>query len=103
MLGKTTAPALTKARQIGSGLYGKSKENLLNLLVIVKFRKRETNFLSPRGRGQVPSPRGGCPKSQTFLSENRESASGLVRGYGIFQSREDFSDSLGEGFRERVT
>ena len=56
MPGKTTAAALTKARQIGGGLYGKSKENLLNLLVIVKFRKRETNFLSPRGRGQVPSP-----------------------------------------------
>ena len=91
---KTTAAALTKARQIGSGLYGKSKENLLNLLVIVKFRKRETNFLSPRGRGQVPSPWGGCPKSQTFLSENRESASGLVR---VFQSREDFSDSLRGG------
>ena len=32
---KSDAPALTKARQIGSGLYGKSKENLLNLLVIV--------------------------------------------------------------------
>ena len=59
MSGKTAAAALTKARQIGSGLYGKSKENLLNLLVIVKFRKRETNFLSPRGRGQVPSTRGG--------------------------------------------
>lgn len=58
MPGKTTAAALTKARQIGGGLYGKSKENLLNLLVIVKFRKCETNFLSPRGRGQVPSPRG---------------------------------------------
>ena len=24
------------------------------------------------------SPQGGCQKSQTFLSENRESASGLV-------------------------
>ena len=59
MPGKTTAAALTKARQIGGGLYGKSKENLLNLLVIVKFRKCETNFLSQRGRGQVPSPRGG--------------------------------------------
>lgn len=59
MPGKTTAAALTKARQICGGLYGKSKENLLNLLVIVKFRKCETNFLSPRGRGQVPSPRGG--------------------------------------------
>ena len=35
MSGKTTATALTKARQIGGGLYGKSKENLLNLLVIV--------------------------------------------------------------------
>ncbi len=58
MLGKTTAAALTKARQIGGGLYGKSKENLLNLLVIVKFRKCETNFLSPRGRRQVPSPPG---------------------------------------------
>ena len=33
MPGKTTAAALTKARQIGGGLYG--KENLLNLLVIV--------------------------------------------------------------------
>ena len=38
---------------------------------------------------------GDCPKSQTFLSENRESAFGLVYGYGVFQSREDFSDSLG--------
>ena len=37
---------------------------------------------------------GDCPKSQTFLSENRESAFGLVYGYGVFQSREDFSDSL---------
>ena len=36
-----------------------------------------------------------CPKSQTFLSENRESAFVLVYGYGVFQSREDFSDSLG--------
>ena len=37
-----------------------------------------------------------CPKSQTFLSENRESASGFVcGGYGVFQSREDFSDGLG--------
>lgn len=35
MPGKTTAAALTKARQIGGGLYGKSKENLLNLLAIV--------------------------------------------------------------------
>ena len=35
MLEKTTAAALTKARQIGGGLYGKSKENLLNLLVRV--------------------------------------------------------------------
>lgn len=34
MPGKTTAAALTKARQIGGGLYGKSKENLLNLLAI---------------------------------------------------------------------
>ena len=90
MPGKSAAAALTKARQIGSGLYGKSKENLLNLLVIVKFRKRETNFLSPRGRGQVPSPRGGCPKSQTFLSENRESASGLVRGTGYFSLARTF-------------
>ena len=47
MLGKTTAAALTKARQIGGGLYGKSKENLLNLLVIVKFRKRETQLFEP--------------------------------------------------------
>ena len=38
---------------------------------------------------------GDCPKSQTFLRENRESAFGLVYGYGVFQSREDFSDSLG--------
>ena len=28
---------------------------------------------------------GGCPKSQTFLSENRESASGLVSGIGAFR------------------
>ena len=28
---------------------------------------------------------GGCPKSQTFLSENRESASGLVQGIGAFR------------------
>ena len=41
---------------------------------------------------------GDCPKSQTFLSENRESAFGLVYGYGVFQSREDFSDSLGGGY-----
>ena len=95
MPGKTTAAALTKARQIGGGLYGKSKENLLNLLVIVKFRKRETNFLSPRGRGQVPSPWGGCPKSQTFLSENRESASGLVGVRGISVSRGLFGQSGG--------
>ncbi len=27
---------------------------------------------------QNPPQGGGCPKSQTFLSENRESASGLV-------------------------
>ena len=27
---------------------------------------------------QNPQQGGGCPKSQTFLSENRESASGLV-------------------------
>ena len=63
MLGKTTAAALTKARQIGGGLYGKSKENLLNLLVIVNdnlsFASAKHSFLSPRGRGQVPSPRGG--------------------------------------------
>ncbi len=39
---------------------------------------------------------GDCPKSQTFLSENRESDSGLVWGYGVFQSRKDFSDGLGE-------
>ena len=38
---------------------------------------------------------GGCLKSQIFLSENRESASGLVWGCGVFKSREDFSDSLG--------
>ncbi len=42
---------------------------------------------------------GDCPKSQTFLSENRESAFGLVLGYGVFQSREDFSDSLGGSAR----
>ncbi len=41
-----------------------------------------------------PFPEGDCPNSQTFLSENRESAFGLVYGYGVFQSREDFSDSL---------
>ncbi len=40
---------------------------------------------------------GDCPKSQTFLSENRESDSGLVKGYGVFQSRKDFSDDLGGG------
>ena len=38
---------------------------------------------------------GDCLKSQIFISENRESAFGLVYGYGVFQSREDFSDSLG--------
>lgn len=38
---------------------------------------------------------GDCLKSQIFISENRESASGLVYGYGVFLSREDFSDSLG--------
>ena len=38
---------------------------------------------------------GDCLKSQIFLSENRESASG--QGYGVFQSREDFSDSLEKG------
>ena len=37
---------------------------------------------------------GDCPKSQTFLSDNRESAFGL-EGYGVFQSREDFSDGRG--------
>ena len=37
---------------------------------------------------------GDCLKSQIFLSENRESAFGLVQGYGVFQSREDFSVSL---------
>ena len=36
---------------------------------------------------------GDCLKSQIFLSENRKSASG--QGHGVFQSREDFSDSLG--------
>ena len=35
MLGKSAATALAKAGQIGGGLYGKSKENLLNLLVLV--------------------------------------------------------------------
>ena len=40
---------------------------------------------------------GDCLKSQISLSENRESASGLVWGYGVFQSCEDFSDSLGWG------
>ena len=45
---------------------------------------------------RLVNPIGGdCLKSQTFLSENRESASSLVKGYGVFQSREDFSDSLG--------
>ena len=29
------------------------------------------------------------------LIPHRESASGLVQEYGVFQSREDFSDSLG--------
>ena len=43
-----------------------------------------------------------CPKSQTFLSENRESAFGLVYGYGVFQSREDFSDSLGGGLKYTI-
>ena len=33
---------------------------------------------------QNPPQGGCCPKSQTFLSENRESASGLVDGIGIF-------------------
>ena len=45
------------------------------------------------GRRRVSG--GACLKSQIFLSENRESASGLVLGYGVLQSREDFSDSLG--------
>ena len=40
---------------------------------------------------------GDCLKSQIFLSENRKSASGLVYGYRVFQSREAFSDSLGAG------
>ena len=40
---------------------------------------------------------GDCLKSQIFLSENRKSVSGLVSGYGVFQSREDLSDSLGGG------
>ena len=38
---------------------------------------------------------GDCLKSQIFFSENRESAFGLVYVCGVFQSREDFSDSLG--------
>ena len=63
MLGKSATAALTKARQIGGGLYGKSKENLLNLLVIVNdnlsFASAKHRFLSQRWRGQVPSPRGG--------------------------------------------
>ena len=58
MPGKTTAAALTKARQIGGGLYGKSKENLLNLLVIVKFRKCETNFFEPARARASPFPLG---------------------------------------------
>ncbi len=58
MLGKTTAAALTKARQIGGGLYGKSKENLLNLLVIVKFRKRETPLFEPAMARASPFPEG---------------------------------------------
>ena len=43
---------------------------------------------------------GDCLKSQIFLSENRKSVSGLVSGYGVFQSREDFSDSLGGGMQK---
>ena len=58
MPGKTTAAALTKARQIGGGLYGKSKENLLNLLVIVKFRKRETPLFEPAMARASPFPEG---------------------------------------------
>ena len=55
---KSAAPALTKARQIGGGLYGKSKENLLNLLVIVKFRKRETPLFEPAMARTSPFPEG---------------------------------------------
>ncbi len=55
---KSDAPALTKARQIGGGLYGKSKENLLNLLVIVKFRKRETPLFEPAMARASPFPEG---------------------------------------------
>ena len=47
--------------------------------------------------GAIRGQGGDCPKSQTFLSENRESAFGLVYGYGVFLSREDFSDRLGGG------
>ena len=58
MLGKTTAAALTKARQIGGGLYGKSKENLLNLLVIANdnsiFANAKHRFLSREGDGKSP-------------------------------------------------
>ena len=45
---------------------------------------------------------GDCLKSQIFLSENRESASGLVLGYGLFQLCEGFSDNffLGEPVRK---
>lgn len=32
------------------------------------------------------------------LIPHRESASGLVQEYGVFQSREDFSDSLGGNY-----
>ena len=51
-------------------------------------------------QGLFGRPGGDCPKSQTFLSENRESAFGLVYGYGVFLSREDFSDGLGETVRK---
>ena len=48
------------------------------------------------GQSGIDGVEGGdCLKSQIFLSENRKSVSGLVSGYGVFQSREDFSDSLG--------
>ena len=39
--------------------------------------------------------RGHYPKSQTFVSDSRESASSLVLVYGVFQFRENFSDGLG--------
>ena len=46
---------------------------------------------------QNPPQGGGCQKSQTFLSENRESASGLVWGIGVFRFPLIPDPSLGLG------